>query len=425
MPVVGQGPRTSSFPCLCWNMAAAEATPPAATGEPWAARRASQAPGPACDSSGALWRGAAARQAGRRRRWDRAPSVPPTLPAGQHRPSLAWGKHPGAAGRAENDSAWWHCGSRNGAALERPASPSALCESKKPQRGLRSHPSFPSGIGSTGVLGELLCLPLASGGGPSVPKEDIPGTARPRGSFSPSLREQKSTLPGNRVPATSVHLLRDTAGDLPGPKPSSPGAPTHKHRCRWHVARGSGLACPLLLRASLPLLSRAAAASSGWTSRPQVGLGRCGGRRGGDRARSGEKPGWQTAPAHPGLGPGGGRGGVTAVGGSRAIPCAPPPPRSAPEWLWAVGGRGGCTTGQVETPGSPSTRAGDLGEGHVFSGPFRIGLPGSVSVFHPSPPSAPCPVQPKPSCIPPTPARMQKYTHDLCRRAGACLRAPR
>lgn len=53
MPVVGQRPRTRSFPCLCWNMAAAEATPPAATGERRAARRASQAPGTACVSSGA------------------------------------------------------------------------------------------------------------------------------------------------------------------------------------------------------------------------------------------------------------------------------------------------------------------------------------------------------------------------------------
>lgn len=48
MGVMGQKPRTGSFPCLCWKMAAAEATPPAATGEPGAARRASQAPRTAC-----------------------------------------------------------------------------------------------------------------------------------------------------------------------------------------------------------------------------------------------------------------------------------------------------------------------------------------------------------------------------------------
>lgn len=229
MPVLGQRPRTSSFPCLCWNMAAAEATPPAATGEPGAARRASQAPGPACVPSGALWRCAAARQApGRRRRWDPTPSVPQTLPAGHHRPSLAGGTHPGAAGRAENDSAWWHCGSRNGAALECPASPSALCESKKPQRGPRSHPSFPSGVGSTGVLGELVCLPLGFGWGVrGYPGRTCQTLHAPRGSFSPCLREYKSAVPGNRVPGTSVHLLTHIPGGLLGPKPSSPGAPTH------------------------------------------------------------------------------------------------------------------------------------------------------------------------------------------------------
>lgn len=145
----------------------------------------------------------------------------------------------------------------------------------------------------------------------------------------PSPRLCGSTSPPSRG-ARSLECLypcsRISLGVFWGPTPALTG---HRliHMWRWHVARGAGLAGPLLLRASLPLFcSGAAAASSGWTSRPQEGRGHFGGRRGGERARSGEKPGWQTAPAHPGLGPGAGRGGVYAVGGSRAIPRAPPHP---------------------------------------------------------------------------------------------------
>lgn len=259
MPVVGQRPRTRSFPCLCWNMAAAEATPPAATGEPGAARRAGQAPGPACVSSGALWRCAAARQAGRRRRWDRTPSVPQTLPAGHHRPSLACGTRPGAAGRAENDSAWWHCGSSNGAALESPASPSALCESKKPRRGPRSHPSSPSGVGSTGVLGELVCLPLGFWWGVRVYLRRTSQALHAPGDPSPRL--SGSTSPPSRGTGSLECLYtcsRISLGVFWGPSPALAG---HRriHRWRWHVAPGSGLACPLLLRASLPLFCSGAA----------------------------------------------------------------------------------------------------------------------------------------------------------------------
>lgn len=104
---------------------------------------------------------------------------------------------------------------------------------------------------------------------------------------------------------------------------------------------------------------------------------------------------------------------------------APPPPAECPRMVVGLGGHTwGSTTGQVETPGSPSTRAGDLGEGHFFSGPFRIGHPGSVSVFLSPPAQRPLPRPTTAVMNPPTPARMQKYTHELCRRAGACLRAP-
>lgn len=169
-------------------------------------------------------------------------------------------------------------------------------------------------------------------------------------------------------------------------------------------------------------LARPAAAASGWRSGPQEGLGHCGGgRRGGERARSGEKPGWQTAPAPPGLRPGGWPGRGDPSWRVTCHPSRPPLPQSAPEWLWAVGGHGGSTTGQVETPGSPSTRAGDLGEGHFSSGPFRLGLPWGVSVFHPAPPSAPCPVQPPPSCIR-APLRGCRNTRRTCvgLQAPAC-----
>lgn len=218
--------------------------------------------------------------------------------------------------------------------------PSALCESKKPQRGARSHPSFPSEVGSTGVLGELGCLPLGFWWGVRVYLRRTSQALHAPGDPSPRLCG--STSPPSRG-ARSLECLypcsRISLGVFWGPSPALTG---HRliHMWRWHVARGAGLAGPLLLRASLPLFcSGAAAASSGWTSRPQEGRGHFGGRRGGERARSGEKPGWQTAPAHPGLGPGAGRGGVYAVGRSRAIPCAPPT-QSAPEWLWAVGGHG-------------------------------------------------------------------------------------
>lgn len=76
-PAVGQPPRTGSVPCLCCDMAAAEATPPRAPGEPWAARWASQAACtlsvPSAASLEGCWRPAAA---GPRRL-----SVPPTHPA--------------------------------------------------------------------------------------------------------------------------------------------------------------------------------------------------------------------------------------------------------------------------------------------------------------------------------------------------------
>lgn len=108
--------------------------------------------------------------------------------------------------------------------------------------------------------------------------------------------------------------------------------------------------------------------------------------------------------------------GVAGVGCTQLeghVPSLAPPPPRVPQngcGLW-VGM--GSTTGQVETPGSPSTRAGDLGEGRFFSGPFRKGLPGSVSVFLPTPPSAPCPVQPPPSCIHP-PMRGHKNARTTC-----------
>lgn len=87
----------------------------------------------------------------------------PSPPATTGLPWLA-GTHPGAAGPAENDSAWWHCGSRNGAALESPASPSALCESKKPQRGHGATPASRVGLAPLGCWGSWCVCLWASGG---------------------------------------------------------------------------------------------------------------------------------------------------------------------------------------------------------------------------------------------------------------------
>lgn len=83
LPVVGQTAPAGSVPCLCWDMAAAEATPPTGPGEPRAARWASQAACPASVASAAslegCWRPAGA--------GPRQLSVPQTHPADYRGPS--------------------------------------------------------------------------------------------------------------------------------------------------------------------------------------------------------------------------------------------------------------------------------------------------------------------------------------------------
>lgn len=113
---------------------------------------------------GPLWRCAAARPAGLRLGLDRTPSVPQTLPAGHHRPSVPCSTHPGAAGRAENESAWWHCGSRNGAALGAPGLPPPFVSQKSPSEAPGATPASRVRLAPLGCWGSWgVCL-WASGG---------------------------------------------------------------------------------------------------------------------------------------------------------------------------------------------------------------------------------------------------------------------
>lgn len=178
------------------------------------------------------------------------------------------------------------------------------------------------------------------------------------------------------------------------------------------MARGSGLACPLL-RASLPSLLLSQGLGLRWLEE-QARRGTVAAPeevRGPGQARSlGGRLPLLTGACVLGVV-------VVVVRGGQPqwedhVPSLAPPPR-APQNGCGVSVGMWPTTGQVETPGSPSTRAGDLGEGQVVGGPFREVLPGSVSVFLPTPPSAPCPVQPPPSCIPP-PMRGCRFTRTTC-----------
>lgn len=185
MGVMGRKPRTGSFPCLCWKMAAAEATPPAATGEPGAARRASQAPRTAClplEGTLELCGPQAGHGAGTERPGCPRPTPPATtgLPwfaPHTQGPQAALEMIPlGGTVAPEMRPPWraW------------PLPPPFVTE-KRPREAPGATPASRVGLAPLGCWGSwCVCFGLLVGS-PSVPKEDIPGTARPRGSLSLSL----------------------------------------------------------------------------------------------------------------------------------------------------------------------------------------------------------------------------------------------
>lgn len=161
----------------------------------------------------------------------------------------------------------------------------------------------------------------------------------PWGSLSTCLRESQATLVGNRVPVMSVQLRAwIVLGASWGTSPSSPGG-IHSDiggGGTWHVALGSGLdlfclgpgvlASPVHSRGRCVLRLQGSGQGAPRGSRP---VWRQQGQERGPR--SGDKTGWQTAPAPL-------RRWARGWGqeGSRAVPR----PLSAPDWLWGGGGLG-------------------------------------------------------------------------------------
>lgn len=230
-------------------------------------------------------------------------------------------------------------------------------------------------------------------GSSSVPRRTSQAPHAPGGSLSTSVRESKSTLPGNRV--RSLCCLHACWRSFLGAQPSwgmgssylAGGGGT------WPPGDPALTPSPRVLASLPPLCSRPAGRrlfrlqGSGQAPRGSRPLCRPQWEVRGPRHRSGEQTGWQTAPAD--VGGGRGRRGKRVSGLPSALAC----PRLVVGW--------GSRTAPLESPGAPSTRADDLREGHFFSDPF---WEGPLGVRHP--------------CTHPS-AEAEK-THDNQTRARAC-----